>query len=293
MQPTLTILTPTYNRAKYLQRCYESLSLQTRWDFEWLIVDDGSTDDTEKVVNECLSDKVKRFDIVYVKKTNGGKHTALNFAMKFVKGEIILILDSDDYLLPFAVDEVIKTWEKYRGDKQICGMSFLRGKSSTEPLVIFPNEVERSNHIDFRINKKLNGDCCEVIRTDVMKEFPFPEFAGEKFLGENYLWVKVALKYDTVYVNKIIYISEYLEGGLTKSGRAFRMKNPQGGMKSTQVELNRRICLSRRIKSAILYSCYGFSAKMRIKDIIISSGHPFLVTLFLPAGRWFCYYWQR
>ena len=91
MLPVLTVLTPTYNRAKYLPKCYESLCSQTKSDFEWLIIDDGSTDDTEKVVNAWISDCHRRFDIVYVKKENGGKHTAINYSAEYIRGSIVLI----------------------------------------------------------------------------------------------------------------------------------------------------------------------------------------------------------
>ena len=287
MNSTLTILTPTYNRAQYLPKCYESLKNQTNFDFEWLIVDDGSTDSTEETVNEWISDISKCFDIEYVKKPNGGKHTALNYSTDYIRGSIVLILDSDDYLTGDAVDTVLNAWKDYSHDKKICGMSFLRGTSIEEPIARFDKDVVRSNHIDYRINNKINGDCCEIIRTDVLKEFPFPVYEGERFIGENYLWINAALKYDTVYINKIIYICEYLEGGLTKSGRPLRMKNPLGGMTTSKLGMNKRICLKERVKNAILYSCYAFATKMRIIDIIKSSGHPVLAALFLPVGRWF------
>lgn len=288
----LSIITPTYNRADYLNNCYKSLCSQTCKDFEWIVIDDGSTDNTREAA-ESFSGNNSDFSIEYRYKENGGKHTALNYAMKFVNGEIILILDSDDYLLPDAVAEVIKYWKKYRDDKTICGLSFLRGKDQSVPLAEFPNEIERSDHISFRINKGIGGDCCEVIRSDVMKEFPFPEFSGERFLGENYLWINIALKYDTIYIRKIIYICEYLEGGLSKSGRPLRMKNPRGGMITSKLGMDKRICLKERVKNAILYSCYGKKAGMKFYDIVKTSNHPILVSCFYPLGIFFFKKWGK
>lgn len=292
MQPMLTILTPTYNRSAYLPRCYDSLCSQTRYDFEWLIVDDGSTDGTMDIVSKWMTDKTRQFPVEYVKKTNGGKHSAINYAVKFIHGTIVLILDSDDYLTKDAVENVLNVWRDYSDDHKICGLSFLKGYDLETPLAKFEHEVFRSNHIDYRINKRISGDCCEIIRTKVLKEFPFPIFEGETFLGENYLWDNVALKYDTVYVNKVIYICEYLDGGLSKQGRALRMRNPYGGMETSRIEMDKRYCLSRRIKSAILYVCYGFAAKLSVKDIVRTSKHSFMVLLFWPFGRLLYLYWH-
>lgn len=284
----LTILTPTYNRGKYLERIYNSLLEQTDQNFEWLLIDDGSTDNTEEVVRELTERKDRVFDFRFYSKQNGGKHTAINYGSQYASGDLVLILDSDDYLTPDAVESVHEYWDRYKDDKKICGLSFLKAFDINSPVAKFKKDVLRSDHISYRINKHVDGDCCEVIRTDVLREFPFPEFEGERFLGENYLWVNAALKYDTIYIRKVIYICEYLDGGLTKSGRQMRMRNPRGGMVGSEVELNRRICFTTRVKKAILYSCYGFAAGMKSREIVKSSGHPGIVRTFIPLG-WFFY----
>lgn len=289
----ICVLTPTYNRRSTLPKVYESLKAQTCKEFQWLIVDDGSTDATREYCEELCADEAIKTEYVY--KTNGGKHTALNYSHDYIKGEIVLILDSDDQLTPDAIEIVLGVWEKYKTDEKICGLSFLRGYDESRAIAnnTFPEGETRSNHIDFRINSGISGDCCEVIRTDVLKEFPFPVFEGERFIGENCLWVSSALKYDTVYIGKIIYICEYLEGGLTKSGRAMRMKCPNGGMESSKVEMIPEVNFKQRFKKAILYSCYGFAAKMKLGEIMKTSGHPFLVMLGSPAGFFFYKKWSK
>ena len=289
----LTIITPTYNRGGFLARIYECLLKQTSNDFEWLVIDDGSTDNTREELEKLQSRTDRSFAMEFYLKPNGGKHTALNYAFPYIKGELSLILDSDDLLTEDAVETVLSVWQKYKNDDKICGLSFLRGKTADEALASFPEEEFRSNHIDFRINKNIEGDCCEVVRSDILKKYPFPVFEGERFVGENVLWVNIALEYDTVYVRKVLYLCEYLEGGLTKSGRKFRMNNPLGGMESSRVELNKRIKLRQRIKKAILYSCYGFKAGMKRKEILKTSGYPFLVGLFMPFGRYFYKHWSK
>lgn len=113
----ITILTPTYNRAKLLQLCFDSLCAQTDFDFEWLIVDDGSTDNTEEVVNGFLTDK---FPVQYVKKQNGGKHTALNAAHPYINGQYVLILDSDDTLTADAVERIKRAWAGKENDRSVA-----------------------------------------------------------------------------------------------------------------------------------------------------------------------------
>lgn len=293
VHPSLTLLTPTYNRADLLPSVYESLLAQTVTDFEWLVVDDGSTDGTRAVLQGFQSDPNRHFSMQVLEKENGGKHTAINLAAPHISAPLCLILDSDDRLTPDAVETVLREWAPYADDPTLCGLSLQRGYSATEPIGEFPSEVTRSDHIRFRINGGIGGDCCEVIRTDVLREFPFPEFPNERFLGENYLWVNAALKYETMYIRKIVYLGNYLEGGLSQSGRAMRMRNPLGGMVAARVEMHPRIRLRWRIKKAILYACYGFAAGWRPKKIRQSSGHPFLVGLMMPAGWLLCKKWSK
>ena len=120
---TVTVLTPTYNRASYLEKLWDSLCKQTNKDFQWLIIDDGSMDDTQDIVAKF---KTQEFLVEYHKKENGGKHIALNYAHPFIRGELVIIVDSDDYLTEDAINTIISDWEKYRNDAEIAGFSFLK-----------------------------------------------------------------------------------------------------------------------------------------------------------------------
>ena len=108
---TVAILTPTYNRAHTLDKLYESLLIQTSFDFKWYLVDDGSSDTTEEKVKEFVNDK---FEMLYIKKENGGKHTALNVGVSQIEEELTFIVDSDDYITSDAVETIVSDWEKYR-----------------------------------------------------------------------------------------------------------------------------------------------------------------------------------
>ena len=118
----ITILTPTFNRDYILKKAYNSLLNQNNKKFEWLIIDDGSTDKTKELVNKFKSEN--KIKIRYFYKKNGGKHTALNFGINKAKGDLILILDSDDYLRKDAVELVYKYWDKYKDNDKLCGITF-------------------------------------------------------------------------------------------------------------------------------------------------------------------------
>lgn len=291
---SLTIITPAYNRSQTLPTLYKSLCSQTVQDFQWLIIDDGSTDGTENLVNQFEGHE---FKLDYYKKINGGKHTALNYAHSYIDSELCCIVDSDDWLLPDAVSTILETKKEYETKNNIKLFTFLRGRSENDPInKSFPDKPVISNHIDFRINGQRGGDCFEVLYTDVLKEFPFPEHEGERFLGEGYLWNNAGFRYDTVYVPKVIYICEYLEGGLTKSGRLLRLKCPLGGMDNCNSffeTLNGRSCNSKILrKESMLFVCYGKFAGYRYKKIIESAKDKSVIRRNYLLGFALYWYWK-
>lgn len=281
----LSIVTPAYNRAALLQNCYESLCCQTDYDFEWLIVDDGSTDDTETVVKGFRTDK---FPIRYIKKPNGGKHTALNAAHPYINGQYVLMLDSDDTLTPDAVEMVKAEWEKWEENRAVGIVTFLKGSSVTDQKCVVsdwdtPVDIMRCRRICIH-----SSDCCEVIRTELFKKYPFPVFPGERFLAEGALWGRVSYDCKCVYVNRVIYLCEYLDGGLTKSGRAMRIRNPLGGMYHANVYMAKKNFLKNRIKNGLLYTCYGFFAGKPLREMARDCQAKALMWLCLPFG-WMLY----
>ena len=212
----LTILTPTYNRSYILGRLYESLVNQTDKDFEWMIIDDGSNDDTEILVNEYI--KSNEINVRYIKQANGGKHRALNTGIRAIDSELTFIVDSDDYLLPNAVEEIFKLHKVYMDDNSVCGYSFLR---CFPDLSIngqqFPESPYISDYVSCRLNDGVKGDKAEVYKTSILAQYPFLEIPGEKFLFEDYVWIQMAAKYKTIHVNIPIYVGDYLDDGLTKN----------------------------------------------------------------------------
>ncbi|MFD1411494.1 glycosyltransferase family A protein [Lapidilactobacillus gannanensis] len=289
----LTLITPTFNRATTLIRCWESLRRQTSKQFQWLVIDDGSTDNTATIMGQ-LKQQTTDFIIDYYHKPNGGKHTALNFSHPYIEGDFVLILDSDDFLSDDAVEIVLQEWSKVLRHQEIGGITFMCGTIGGDSLAKMPCDSVLSNHIEFRINQKIQGDCCETLRSPVFKNFLFPEISGENFLGEGMLWTTIALTYQTLYLARIIYIvPEYRSDGLTKSGRKMRLRNLRGALLNNELHMNHKIIFRVRIKNALLKTCYSFFLKKNVIQMLKETQHKALVTAVSPFGYLLYQYWHR
>ncbi|MDZ5040772.1 glycosyltransferase family A protein [Clostridium perfringens] len=291
MSKFLTIVTPAYNRGILLYNCYDSLLKQTCKNFEWLIIDDGSNDNTEEIVEQFIKERLIK--IRYIKKINGGKHTALNIAFKKAEGEVLLILDSDDKLTNDAVEIISKVWNENKNIDGLASISFLRSYSNGRIIGDrFPEDFYLSNYIDCRINSNIKGDKSEVYSTEIIKNFSFPEIEGEKFIGEGIIWTKLGRKYKELYINKAIYITEYLEGGLTNSGRKLRINCPEGGRLNAKEGMCREVILKMRIKYSILYVCYSFFAEKNIREIIKDNKYKCITLINIFPGYLLFKYWN-
>lgn len=287
----LTILTPTYNRAHLLPQVFNSLQKQTVKDFEWLVIDDGSTDSTADYMQNL---PVVEFPVQFHRKENGGKHTAMNYSHPFIHGEIVIIVDSDDYLVPEAVETILTDWQRYADKSNIGVLSYERGGQDGK---IISERADVPDYyvcddIHFRVNHRVRGDRAEVVRTEIFKKFPLPAHENEKFMSEGWLWNNIAIKYRTVYIQKVIYICEYLEGGLTKSGRMLRMKSPLNMMDSCKSFFQDEVCLKMQVREMLLYCVYGLCSNLPIHKWLHNSGRPLRVLLTLPFGWLLFKYWK-
>lgn len=262
----VTVLTPTYNRKTKLKDLFESLANQQTKDFKWLIVDDGSSDDTESMVSEWINSA--DFTIEYHKKVNGGKHTALNYAYQFIQTPLTFIVDSDDSLSADAITIIELTYHQYSEEKDLCGFSFLRGTHDGGILssARVPEDGMKESYVDCRINRNIGGDMAEVWYTDCLKEYPFPEFESEKFLGEDLVWIRMSEKYKMRFFNKIIYISDYLEDGLTLNRRKHNIASPNGCVKRAEAFLNSNSCFKAKLRAMLQYYIYGRFAGITISN---------------------------
>lgn len=264
--PLISILTPTYNRGKLLLPLYESLKNLTFEDFEWLIVDDGSEDDTEQYALSWIAHNIQNaeFPIRYIKKSNGGKHTAINRGVREANGELILILDSDDTLPADSLATIAQYYEQCKGYKDCAGVCGLMAHHDGQLIGTgFPKEPMYESALQFRYAEEGNvtGDLLEVYKTSVMREFPFPEIENEKFCPESLVWNRIANKYKLFCFNKVIYYRDYLEGGLTSKIVRIRMNSPIASTMTYAEMLDYNISLKWKIRSAINYWRFKYCIK--------------------------------
>ncbi len=257
----LAIVTPVYNRASELQVLFESLVRQDRQKFTWYVVDDGSTDGSWDAVERMREEAP--FRVVALRKENGGKHTAVNLAMHHVTEELTFIVDSDDVLPSGAVGVILDSFDEISDASGLCGISFLRRMEHSPQETDFPEANLRGTYMDVRINRGVTGDKAEVFYTRCLKEFPFPEFDGECFYHEDGVWVRLSTKYEMLHENKVIYEGRYLEGGLTKGGRALKMASPLGMCDRSAQFLGYpgKVTFKQRVKHAILWDVYSAVAR--------------------------------
>lgn len=289
----ITVLTPTFNREGVLRSLWDSLQKQTVKDFEWLVVDDGSTDGTKDLITQ-LQEK-SDFPIRYIYKNNGGKHTALNVGIQTICSELTFIVDSDDCVTDDAVESILKIHKKYRSQNSICGYAFLRafpdGKVNGKK---FDVDEKIGSYIDVRVNGDDTGaDKAEVFKTHCLKEFPFPEYPNEKFLGEDLVWVRMARKYQMVHINKAIYIGNYLEDGLTNNRRKHNIASPIGCMHRAEEFMESDLKTRYRIKGGLQYIVYGRFAGVKVVDLIRKSRHKVLAALCIPGGLFLYSRWRN
>lgn len=212
----ITIFTPAYNRAHLLQRLYDSLLIQTYKNFEWLIVDDGSTDNTKQIVDKFIEEN--KLQIKYIYKDNGGKHTAINTGVQQANFDLFLIVDSDDFLPENAVSITFKAWQNVKDNSKVCGIiglsQFTNGKIIGDK---FLQENWQIPFVDYYLKYKLRGDKSVAFKTEILKKYPFPEKQGIKLVIEAVVWEEMSKKYDVICVNKVLQYVEYLENGLSDS----------------------------------------------------------------------------
>lgn len=248
----ITVFTPTYNRAYRLGALYESLCKQTFRDFEWLIVDDGSTDNTRELVEGWISEN--QINIRYIFQSNGGKHRAINRGVGKAKGTLFFIVDSDDILPSDSLEQIESHYQMIKdrpGFGGLCGLKAYYDGSLVGNKTDF-GVLECTNY-DIRYKYKIKGDLAEVFYTDVMKEFPFPEIDGECFCPEVLVWNRISSKYRIHYFDTPVYYCEYLEDGLTASIVKVRIKSPIGACMTYAELVKAPIPFWVRFRSAINY----------------------------------------
>lgn len=228
--PTLTVFTPTYNRAHTLPRLYESLVGQQDHDFEWLLIDDGSTDGTAEVVAAWVEENPP-FRITYHLVPNGGKPRAITLACGLATGEYLFIVDSDDRLVDDAIS-VLKSWiVDSLTDPDCAGVGGVRGWTSGDrppPFLRTGEGYVRASNLE-RTTVGIVGEMNEAYRVDVLRAYPFPVWPGEKFVPEQVVFNSMAI--DGWYLHwydEVICVGDYQADGLTVNADRLEARNPMG-----------------------------------------------------------------
>ena len=276
----ITVFTPTYNRAYIIETLYRSLQRQTFTDFEWLVVDDGSSDGTEELFVKWSKEET-HFPIRYYKQPNGGKCRAINRALGLAEGKLFFTVDSDDYLTDDALEKIVKWESELPNDHTYCGFAGNLGTSPDKtPNCIFEQPFFDGNALD-RYGKA-DGERAMVFYTDICRKYPYPVFDGENFMTEAVAWNRMAHDgYKMRFYNDIIWIYEYKEDGLTKAGASVFLNNPKGyGLWLREKAAFEGDSFAKRMKMYYTFTC-DLSGRYDVKTIASCIGAPkFLVVGF-------------
>ena len=278
---TLTIFTPTYNRASTLRRTFDSLMRQSQQDFEWLVVDDGSTDDTERTVRQFAS--TAPFAVRYVRQPHGGKHRAYNRALSLAEGELFFTVDSDDWLEDDSVETIVRYREVLAQDSSLCGMAAL--KRMPEGAIYgsrFPQSPMTGTLREFE-KAGCRGERSYVLKTDLARRYPFPELDGERFVTECVVYDRIGNDYGFLAVNKVLTICEYQASGLSSNIYRLMWDNPRGFV----IYHGRRIDNSDGVCEAMRYALryVAFRAISGGRADYKPRRYRFLVGMLSPLGR--------
>lgn len=223
-----TVFTPTYNRAYILHKLYESLLRQTKKDFEWLVVDDGSTDDTESLVQKWI--KEGSLNIRYYKQENQGKHIAINKALELAKGEYLITIDSDDYIEDNCIEVCYTLAEKVDNREDFVGFTFIHFSDK------IPYDKEKYGKKEWVEEQdyqwEFHGEMSFVLKTNIAKKYPFPIYKDEKFCRESVFLIPILQNYNILFTDNVLAHGDYLEDGLSQNSHKKLLENPRYAMLS-------------------------------------------------------------
>lgn len=249
----ISVFTPSFNRAYILTQLYKSLCRQTCQDFEWIVVNDGSSDNTDTLIKQFQEEN--KISIRYFYIENSGKHIAINKGLSEALGEWFFIVDSDDYLEDNAIEIISNISHEINNNSDFVGLSGVRMSFDGKRIGgRFPIQVIDSDAIKIRTVHKIKGDLAEVYKTDIIKKYTFPAFPNEKFLTEAYIWLKLAADgYKIRYTSHGFYKCEYRSDGLTAKMTRLRRENPIGATSFYSEYIKLGIPFTEKCKSAINY----------------------------------------
>lgn len=281
MEKKITVFTPAYNREALLPRLYQSLLDQERQDFVWLIVDDGSTDNTRVLIEAWIQDG--KIEIRYFYKPNGGLHTAYNLGIDKADTELFVCIDSDDYLPKTALDRILRLWDEQGGEKY-AGIVGLDYSLDNKPIGDRLPDQKSIHFIDIKMNHRGIGDTKLVHRTSLLKKYiPMPVFQGEKNFNPSYIFLKVDQDYPLLILNENICFVDYQQDGMSMNILHQYRNSPNSFMELRRLYLTLpNTTPSYKLRHIVHYvsSCM-FAGRWKK---IIENPYPLLSVLLLPLG---------
>lgn len=284
-EPILTVFTPAYNRADLLTRCYESMCKQTNKNFIWMIVDDGSTDNTREI-SESWVKNTKDFQVIYIYKENGGLHTAYNTAIANIDTELCVCIDSDDFMPDNAVGLILDFWKKNGSDKYagIVGLDFnMDGNVIGDMLP----DIKSVNLIGLFTGKYniVNGDRTNVVRTELYKKYaPMKVFKGEKNFNPHYMHLQISEEYDFLVLNENLRFVDYQETGMSNSMLKQYKSSPNSFAEIRKLYLSfKDTSLKFKIKHSIHFTSSCILAKKTMSSVK-DNPYKLLSVIALPFG---------
>lgn len=280
----LTIFTPTYNRAYCLPELYESLLVQNKEDFVWMVVDDGSTDETKKIIDKWICDG--KINIIYIYQQNSGKMSAHNRAVKECNTELFMCLDSDDKLTDGAVHKIVNYWNQHGNDcDNLCGIIapklIIDKKNDTLSTPYIPHSLIYTTGRGLYQNG-YKGETAMVFKTEILKNFPFPLQENEKFISEISAYDQIDGNYVMVTLDEPLMICKYREDGYSKNIMKVNINNPKGVV---FVNLQRQRIINRFSPTLMReYIAYSLIAKYGMRKIIFGNKYPLFCLLLFPLG---------
>lgn len=283
----LTIFTPAYNRASTLDRLFRSLVRQSVRDFEWLVIDDGSSDGTEAAVSAFMEEK-PAFPIRYVRQENGGKHRAYNRALSLSEGEWFFCVDSDDCLADDAVENILPACEGLGGRRFL--VAYKQDRQGRLLSAEFPS-VRDCTLRELSDKWRCTGEFSLIFPTSLARKFPFPEFDGEKFVTESVVYDRIGEVASVRLLPRAVTVCEYQEDGLSGDPRSLMKKNPAGYCLYFMQRIDLAPSLRERIVTAGKYHCFGIFAGE--KKSRYAGRHRLSVMLARPLGLLFRAYYVK
>lgn len=278
----LTIVTITYNRKDKLKKLISSLKQQSCKDFKWLVVDDGSSDDTVEYIRKIQSQM--DFSISLFCNKNVGKYKEINYILPMVDTKLMLFLDSDDYLVQNGVQLIKKKWKEFSHVSNLGSLIFEMGNGSTNKIMHKINHEMINKRYYYLAKSRKYGDYSDVFVTDVISRYRFPEFKEEKFMSEGPLYYFLSQRNYSVFIPEVLIVASYLNDGLTRNIRNNQIRNYKGTLFETNLYLNKDTPLLFRMKKAILYDYIALNCTEKFKNLYEKNNYKKLLFLSFPIA---------